>query len=184
MWPWREQAAASRRQAVFWRYAESDRRLAARMHRAASWPAVLAVLRAVSWLGDGPLWYAAIVVLPWLDWPGWKDCLLDMLLVGAANVALNVALKHHVRRARPFVDCPGIRARARAIDRFSFPSGHVMHAVAFAIIIARHYPELGVPLWLFVALVAASRVVLGLHYPSDVLAGASLGAGVALLLSL
>ena len=62
------------------------------------------------------------------------------------------------------------------LDPFSFPSGHTLHAVAFTVVAATHYPPLAALLVPFTLLIAASRVVLGLHYPSDVLVGAVLGA--------
>ena len=65
------------------------------------------------------------------------------------------------------------------LDRFSFPSGHTLHAVGFSLVAAAYYPELAPLLSGVTVMVAASRMVLGLHYPSDVLAGATLGAGVA-----
>lgn len=67
-------------------------------------------------------------------------------------------------------------ARAASLDEFSFPSGHTLHAVAFSVIAIAWFPALTLPLLLFAMLVAMSRVVLGLHYPSDVLAGIALGA--------
>ena len=71
------------------------------------------------------------------------------------------------------------------LDEFSFPSGHTLHAVAFTLVALTYYPLLAWLLIPFSASVAASRVVLGLHYPSDVLAATVIGsalAGVALWL--
>ncbi|HEV7631790.1 MAG TPA: phosphatase PAP2 family protein, partial [Steroidobacteraceae bacterium] len=65
------------------------------------------------------------------------------------------------------------------LDRFSFPSGHTLHAVSFTLIASMAFPLLALLLVPLALLIALSRVVLGLHYPSDVLAGALLGAGVA-----
>jgi undecaprenyl-diphosphatase len=65
------------------------------------------------------------------------------------------------------------------LDRYSFPSGHTLHAVCFTTLATSHVPGLAPVLLPFAALVAASRVVLGLHYPSDVLVGAALGASLA-----
>jgi len=72
-----------------------------------------------------------------------------------------------------------VPAGATPLDRYSFPSGHTLHAVAFTVVATAHVPALAPILWPFAALVAASRVVLGLHYPTDVLAGALIGAALA-----
>ena len=65
------------------------------------------------------------------------------------------------------------------LDEFSFPSGHTLHAVAFSIVAIHHFAVLAWLLWPFAALVALSRVILGLHYPSDVVAAIGLGAVIA-----
>jgi undecaprenyl-diphosphatase len=67
----------------------------------------------------------------------------------------------------------------KTLDQFSFPSGHTMHAVGFSIVALSYHPELFWLLVPFAALVALSRPILGLHYPSDVVAGAALGALIA-----
>jgi len=61
------------------------------------------------------------------------------------------------------------------LDEFSFPSGHTLHAVSFTIVALTWFPALAPLLVPFTVLVAASRVVLGLHYPSDVLAATAIG---------
>jgi undecaprenyl-diphosphatase len=88
-------------------------------------------------------------------------------------------LKSKTSRPRPFAVETAVRAGADPLDPFSFPSGHTLHAVAFSVVAIAFYPMLAWLLVPFTLLVAASRVVLGLHYPSDVLAGAGLGALIA-----
>ncbi len=68
-----------------------------------------------------------------------------------------------------------IRAWVAPLDEFSFPSGHTLHAVSFSIVALAYYPWLTPLLVPFSAGVALSRVVLGLHYPSDVLAATLIG---------
>jgi len=65
------------------------------------------------------------------------------------------------------------------LDAYSFPSGHTLHAVAFTIVALSAWPWLAPLPVPFTLLTAASRIALGLHYPSDVLAGAALGAAIA-----
>ncbi len=88
-------------------------------------------------------------------------------------------LKQLFVRERPFITHTAIDPAAAPLDRYSFPSGHTLHAVSFAWQASAHFPELAWLLLPLAGLIAASRVVLGLHYPSDVLAGAVLGAALA-----
>jgi undecaprenyl-diphosphatase len=74
---------------------------------------------------------------------------------------------------------PLVLAGAAVLDRFSFPSGHTLHAVGFSLVACSYYPGLEILLWLFTLLTGVSRVALGLHYPSDVVAGGALGALIA-----
>ena len=67
------------------------------------------------------------------------------------------------------------------LDRYSFPSGHTLHAVTFTWLAVERFPTLAWILIPLASLIAASRVVLGLHYPSDVLAGGAIGIGLGLL---
>ena len=96
-----------------------------------------------------------------------------------AATLVSAGLKRATARTRPCLAHAGILAGARALDRYSFPSGHTLHAVAFTAVVASAYPALAWALVPFTLLVAASRVVLGLHYPTDVAAGALVGAVVA-----
>ena len=63
---------------------------------------------------------------------------------------------------------------------FCFPSGHTLQAVLFTVTLGTYFPALLLIMLPFMALVALSRMVLGLHYPTDVLIGAGIGYGLAL----
>jgi undecaprenyl-diphosphatase len=91
------------------------------------------------------------------------------------NAMIYRQIKLRLMRPRPFVRHGHIRQGARTLDEFSFPSGHTLHAVTFGVILSVAWPPLAL-FWLaFAALTGLSRVVLGLHYPSDVLAATGLG---------
>ena len=101
---------------------------------------------------------------------------LHMAAAGLAGTLLYKWLKAKTLRPRPFEFYREIILSVPPLDQYSFPSGHTLHAVAFSLVALSYYPSLAVLLVPFTLLVAASRMVLGLHYPSDVLAGATIGA--------
>jgi len=133
----------------------------------------------VSRLGDGIFWYALMLALLALEGARAAKPVLHMIATGLVCTAIYKWLKSRTSRPRPYAVDRAVRAGADALDPFSFPSGHTLHAVAFSMVAAAYYPPLAWLLAPFTLLVAASRVVLGLHYPSDVLAGAALGALIA-----
>lgn len=167
MQTWLEQTVA--------RWADRDRRWAQAMHRIASSQIVVLTLMLASRSGDGPLWYALIAALPLFSGMTGAACAVQMLGVGMLNLAVYRYVKRRVCRPRPFVACPGIRACTGALDCYSFPSGHTLHAVSFAFVLSYHYPAAALVAGPFVVLIAVSRIVLGLHYPSDVAVGALIG---------
>jgi undecaprenyl-diphosphatase len=150
-----------------------------RLNRSCSFPAVRPFFAAVSRLGDGVFWYTLICCLPLVYGEPAFLPFLRMAVVGFTGLALYKYLKSRLVRERPYISLAGIVPGTKVLDRYSFPSGHTLHAVSFTVLIITSFPELA---WLcvpFAVLVAMSRVVLGLHYPSDVLAGAAIGAALA-----
>jgi undecaprenyl-diphosphatase len=138
-------------------------------------PAVREYFAVVSRLGDGIGWYGLLAVVPLLHGMTGLLASAHMALTGVVGVLIYRVLKSRLVRERPFHSHRGIRALVDPLDRYSFPSGHTLHAVCFSCMLWQYCPEL---CWLaipFAISVAASRVVLGLHYPSDVLAGAAIG---------
>jgi undecaprenyl-diphosphatase len=150
-----------------------------RANRAVARPGVCALFRAISRLGDGVLWYSMMALALAVHGTGAVVPVAHMLVVGAVGLALYRLLKRSTARPRPYQVHSAIRCAADPLDPFSFPSGHTLHAVAFATLFAWYYPLTAPYVLAFAALVAASRLVLGLHYPSDVLAGAAIGASLA-----
>lgn len=141
--------------------------------------AVRAYFRAVSRFGDGAFWYALMAALVFVD--GWRGlgASAHLAATGLVALALYRRLKRWTRRPRPFAADGRIRPWVAPLDEYSFPSGHTLHAVAFTIVALAHYPALAPLLVPFAASVAVSRVVLGMHYPSDVLAATAIGSALA-----
>lgn len=134
----------------------------------------------ISRLGDGVFWYGLMAALAWLGGMHGLRASIHLSAVGAVSLLLYKGLKQWTRRPRPFAADRRIRAWVAPLDEFSFPSGHTLHAVAFTIVALAYYPMLAWLLIPFTASVALSRVVLGLHYPSDVLAATGIGTTLAL----
>jgi undecaprenyl-diphosphatase len=156
-----------------------DEWLCLRLNAGLRYATLLHFFRAVSWLGNGIFWYALMLALLLQHGADALLPVLHMILVGALGSATYALVKRGTGRQRPFQIMPAVTAGAAPLDAFSFPSGHTLHAFAFMLVALTYYPALAAILVAFTLLTAASRVVLGLHYPSDVLAGAALGAGIA-----
>jgi undecaprenyl-diphosphatase len=144
-------------------------------------PAIAAILSVASRLGDGVFWYGLMAALTMVGGDAGRSTALAMLVTGLCTLALYKVVKTRVARPRPCDVLEHMVVRGRVLDRWSFPSGHTMHAVAFTLVASATFPGL---LWVlvpFTFLVMLSRVVLGLHYPSDVIAGAMGGWTMAVL---
>ena len=135
--------------------------------------------RLVSRLGDGMFWYSLMALIMLIQGGDGLLPVLHMSVTGLFGTLLYKWLKGKTLRPRPYAVRQEITLAAMPLDKFSFPSGHTLHAVLFSVIALHYYPQLSVILLPFAALVALSRVVLGLHYPSDVIAGTLIGAAVA-----
>ncbi|MGJ7456851.1 phosphatase PAP2 family protein [Halomonas sp. MA07-2] len=161
-------------------------RLCQRIGRLTLYRPWLALLRLASRLGDWPVWVALILAQPLLhDAGGWQR-LAQYTLTALAAIGVYRLVKTRLCRERPFITFVGnVRCSEPARDRYSFPSGHTMHAVMFLVLTISHVPWLAPWLVPLVGLITLSRVGLGLHYLSDVVAGALLGllfAGMSLAL--
>ncbi|HKT72587.1 MAG TPA: phosphatase PAP2 family protein [Steroidobacteraceae bacterium] len=151
------------------------------LNRGASLAIPCRVFQVASRLGNGVVWYVLMLLLPVLYGAAAVRPAIIMALTGLLGVVLYKLLKRLFVRERPFITHSSIALAAAPLDRYSFPSGHTLHAVSFAWQATAHFPELGWVLVPLAGLIAGSRVVLGLHYPTDVLVGAVIGASLAQL---
>jgi undecaprenyl-diphosphatase len=139
------------------------------------------LFRLVSRLGDGLFWYALMLLILLFEGRDGLLPVLHMALAGLSGTLLYKWLKGKTLRPRPFEVHQDIFMTGKPLDKFSFPSGHTLHALVFGLVAINYYPALSFIIMPFVSMVALSRVVLGLHYPSDVLAGALIGSLIAAL---
>ncbi|MBV9405818.1 MAG: phosphatase PAP2 family protein [Acidobacteriaceae bacterium] len=153
------------------------------MRKVNKWPApkwvrlgAIAATRA----GDGWLWYmVALGVLLF----GGESRLTAIAAAGSAalvGIGVFMVLKKVSGRKRPCEIEPHVWARILPPDQFSFPSGHTITAFAVAIGLGVFYPMLLGALLFCAICIATSRVLLGMHFLSDVIVGALLGTGLAL----
>jgi undecaprenyl-diphosphatase len=171
----------NRAQLLMARFDLAEYRLCRRLNRGAAHRWQRALFRLASRLGDGVAWYLLVGLLPLLYGRAALRTSLVMSLMGLTGLILYKCLKSTLVRERPFIRYPAITQAMPPLDRYSFPSGHTLHAVSFTWFAVDKFPELAWVLIPLASLIAASRVVLGLHYPSDVLAGGAIGAALALL---
>lgn len=130
---------------------------------------------AVSRLGDGVFWYSLAAILPLVYGEKGLEASAYMIATGLVCLVIYKDLKSRLVRERPFIRSDKIFQGCAPLDYYSFPSGHTMHAVCFSTIAIYHFPVLAAILVPFTLLIALSRIVLGMHYPSDVLCGFALG---------
>jgi undecaprenyl-diphosphatase len=136
----------------------------------------LAILFAHS--GDSWFWLLGLVTLGWFGSPGWRERCIWMLVWILACALVVFAIKFTVRRRRPEGEWGGIYRRT---DPHSFPSGHAARACMLAVLGLGLGPGwFGLVLLTWAPLVLLARVAMGVHYLSDVLAGALLGIAIGL----
>ncbi len=129
----------------------------------------------VSRSADGYLYVLISILLLILE-PKWGSQICLVLLISfAIEIPIYKIIKDNIKRHRPHEHINGIDFLISPPDRFSFPSGHTAGAFIFAILLSSHYSFIDVPLLFWAASVGLSRIYLGVHYPSDVIAGIFLG---------
>jgi undecaprenyl-diphosphatase len=125
--------------------------------------------------GDGWLWYAMGMVVALVGGPERFRALSAAATATVAGIALFLKLKRAFGRKRPCALEPHCWATLLPPDQFSFPSGHTITAAAVTVSLGMYYPAMLPGLFFCAVSVALSRILLGMHFLTDVLAGAVLG---------
>lgn len=133
----------------------------------------------ISKTGDGYAQLALPLLICSLGIQFGQEYLLAVLASFAFWLPLYWVLKNTCRRRRPPVAIPTFCASIIASDEFSFPSGHTAAAFLLATMTVLFFGVIAAPLFIWATAVAASRVILGVHFPTDTLAGAALGISIA-----
>jgi undecaprenyl-diphosphatase len=104
-----------------------------------------------------------------------------VLTVAAADQLSHQLLKEVIQRPRPYMVLPDAIQRVGS-GGGSFPSNHAMNSAIIAMILSTYFPRRRSLWWTYAGVIALSRVYCGVHYPSDVLGGLLIGAGVAMVM--
>jgi undecaprenyl-diphosphatase len=141
------------------------------------WPVVTPVMKGLTIAGAAGLVWIVIgaVAAVWLRRP---LALIAVIATITVSSRADAVLKAAIGRSRPFVGDPRVHPSIGLPHDPSMPSGHAMNAFAGAVLLGAVVPRARGPLLGLAALIGLSRVYLGVHFPSDVLAGALLGSGI------
>lgn len=155
----------------------AEHRLLAALRRCGQRPGVAAAARGLSLGGEhGALWLAAGLTAAALDRPRRSGWLRSTALIAGAHLA-SMGVKRLVRRPRPAPDT--YEPLVRTAGRHSFPSSHATSAAAAVVAFGTLHPTAGRLAAPLAGAVCLSRLVVGVHYPSDIAAGVLLGATTA-----
>jgi undecaprenyl-diphosphatase len=164
---------------MVWQFIEArDHEVMRRVHhwRAPRWLRVWMV--SATRLGDGWIWYSVGIALLIFGGDLRFIAIAASASAEAAAVALFRIVKNTSKRKRPCQLEAHCWSKVLPPDQFSFPSGHSMSAFAIAVPLCIFYPELQAPLLALSVSIAVSRVILGMHFVSDVVVGSLLGMGL------
>ena len=160
----------------------ADVRLFQLIFHGAGRPSIRTLARAISATADGYL----LLLVPLLLWLAGKEQTGMLVSVICSALAVQLLLywlmKNSLKRPRPQDSIANFSSLIVAADKFSFPSGHTAAAFLLATSLSLVYGGAFIGMYLWACAVAASRVILGVHYPGDTLAGSLIGSGTALFM--
>ncbi|WP_394753802.1 phosphatase PAP2 family protein [Crenothrix sp.] len=136
--------------------------------------------RLVSKTGDGLLYVLIVLAMVWKE--STNNAFVQVVLIAfLLERPVYFVLKNSLKRNRPQAALYNFQSFIIPSDQFSFPSGHTSAAFMMATLGSEFWPVLTLPLYGWSVCVGFSRVLLGVHFPSDVVIGSAMGTGIAYL---
>ena len=141
------------------------------------------VLTFITHLGDKGLFWIVLSLLLLIKKSTRKTGFLSLLSLLITFLIVNVCMKNGFARIRPYETLTDLLFLIEKQSDFSFPSGHSASSFASAVVLFKQLPKrYGIPILILAVLIAFSRIYMGVHYPTDILAGILIGSIVALLI--
>ena len=139
-------------------------------------PLLNSVMNFITSLGNGGILWIAATILLLIPKKTRKVGLMSAVALLGSLIINNQIIKNMVRRPRPFVTFTDLKILIPTPSEYSFPSGHTSSSFAAAAVFYRHLPKkVGIPSVVLAGLIGFSRLYVGVHYPTDVLAGVIMG---------
>ena len=148
------------------------------------YPHFISAVRILSRTGDGYMQFLLPLCYCLVAPEQGKNFFILLLAAYAVERPLYFILKNSLKRRRPPEVVIGFKSIIEASDQFSFPSGHTMAAFLLANLCVFEIGLIALPMYLWATGVAISRVILGVHFPTDTIIGAALGSFIAYMLVL
>ena len=161
--------------ALFYRAQQWDDRALLAMARLRCQVRINLLFHLITKTGNGFFYVGVACLVGLFDPDRFANFMTAAVSAFSLGLTAHPLIKKGVRRLRPYETHSEVRVDFKPLDRFSFPSGHTTHAFLMASLLIAFYPSLMVPAFLWAVMVGLSRVFLGVHYPTDVLAGMVLG---------
>lgn len=140
------------------------------------------IFTGITTLGNGGLIWIVCAGILLIPKKTRKAGIITLVSLGLSVIIDNIILKNLIGRIRPYEVVVGLTSLIGAQRDFSFPSGHTGSSFAAAVVMYKYLPKkIGIPAVVFASLMGLSRLYVGVHYPSDVLGGAVIGTGIAIL---
>lgn len=135
------------------------------------WNPLTHVMTILTRIGDGWLWFVLTIAFYFVN----INAGLAFTFALVIQIILQIVMKKIFSRERPYIKHEDITNLMLPPDRFSFPSGHTAGAFAMTFVFYYFYPVMFIPFLVLSLMIGISRMYLGLHYPTDVLAGMVVG---------